>query len=116
MPANAVRASGSHSQQDIADTLALYDRLVEAGRRDADFAEATRLIATAGHPPGLSTYWADVDAGLWEFLKRKQDHDPLPDALRLLCPHLAIFRGADELVPVADSITLFSQRHPAVSP
>ena len=40
--------------------------------------------------------------------RTSQDHDPIPDALRLRCPHLAIFGGADELVPVADSIRLFS--------
>ncbi|MEU8306193.1 alpha/beta hydrolase [Actinomadura sp. NPDC048955] len=101
--ANAVRASDS-----LHDVVALYDRLVEAGRRDADFAEANRLVASAGYPSGLAAFWADVDADVWEFLKRKQDHDPLPDALRLLCPHLAVFGGADALVPVADSIRLFS--------
>ncbi|GAB2473891.1 hypothetical protein [Streptosporangium sandarakinum] len=40
-----------------------------------------------------------MDERLWEFLRRKQDHDPIPDAARLRCPHLAIFGGADELVP-----------------
>jgi pimeloyl-ACP methyl ester carboxylesterase len=32
----------------------------------------------------------------------------IPDALRLRCPHLAIFGADDELVPVADSIRLFT--------
>jgi hypothetical protein len=41
-------------------------------------------------------------------LKRTQDHDPVPDALRLRCPHLAVFGGADELVSVADSARRFS--------
>jgi pimeloyl-ACP methyl ester carboxylesterase len=49
-----------------------------------------------------------MDERLWEFLKRIQDHDPVPDALRLRCPHLAVFGGADELVPVADSTRRFS--------
>lgn len=63
-------------------------------------------------------YWAETDERLWRFTKRKQDHDPIPDALRLRCPHLAIFGAADELVPVDDSIHLFStaachpDRHP----
>ncbi|MGI5205402.1 alpha/beta hydrolase family protein [Spirillospora sp. CA-108201] len=77
-------------------------------RDPCGFAEATRIVAEAGNPPGLAAFWTDVDAGGWEFLKRKQDHDPLPDALRLRCPRLAVFGGADELVPVADSIRLFS--------
>ena len=32
----------------------------------------------------------------------------MPDALALRCPHMAIFGGADELVPVVESIRLFS--------
>jgi hypothetical protein len=53
-------------------------------------------------------YWSDMDARLWEFLKRTQDHDPVPDARRLRCPHLAVFGGADELVSVAGSTRRFS--------
>jgi uncharacterized protein len=49
-----------------------------------------------------------MDERLWTFVRRKQDHDPIPDALRLHRPHLAVFGGADQLVPVADSIRLFS--------
>jgi hypothetical protein len=49
-----------------------------------------------------------MDQRLWEFYKRIQDHDPVPDALRLRCPHLAVFGGADELVPVAESTRRFS--------
>ena len=101
--ANALRRASTPTK-DIAAALAVYDDLVEAGRRDSDFAEAARLVDTAGIP--FAGYWSDVDESLWEFLKRKQDHDPVPDALRLRCPHLAIFGGADELVPVADSIRL----------
>ena len=32
-------------------------------------------------------HWSDMDERLWEFLKRTQDHDPVPDALRLRCPN-----------------------------
>ncbi|MEU9840479.1 alpha/beta hydrolase [Actinomadura sp. NPDC048032] len=104
----AARASGSRHERDVDSVVAFYDRLVEAGRRGAGFAEATRIVAEAGHP-ALAAFWSDVDADGWEFLKRKQDHDPLPDALRLRCPHLAIFGGADEVVPVAASVRLFSE-------
>ncbi|WP_158520021.1 alpha/beta hydrolase family protein [Streptomyces ambofaciens] len=91
-------------RSDIAHTLDLYDRLIEAGRHDADFATAMRLVDAAGRPPGLASHWADLDERLWEFLKRKQDHDPTEDLLTLRCPHLAFFGGADQLVPVADSL------------
>ncbi|NEB78246.1 alpha/beta hydrolase [Streptomyces sp. SID14478] len=106
------------AQQDVDDSLALFDRLAEAGRRDADFGEATRLVASAGAAVSLADYWAGVDERLWEFLKRKQDHDPVPDALRLRCPHLAVYGGADPLVPVAESVRLFTAAacHPGRAP
>jgi hypothetical protein len=106
--ARILRNAGAVAHQDIDSTLALYDRLVEAGRSDSSFAEAARLVDAAGNPSLFMDYWADVDKPRWGFLKRNQDHDPIPDVLRLRCPHLAAFGGADELVPVADSIRLFS--------
>ncbi|MFJ2648359.1 alpha/beta hydrolase family protein [Streptomyces sp. NPDC087420] len=104
--ANSLRADAI-TQQDIDSTLVLYDRLAEAGRRDAGFVEATQLVDSAGRPSGWGYYWAEMDERLWEFVKHKQDHDPVRDAVRLRCPHLAIFGGADPLVPVADSVRLF---------
>lgn len=96
------------SAQDVSRTLVLYDQLVEAGRRDSGFAEAQRLIDSARPSPAFASYWSGVDNRWWGFLKRNQDHDPIPDTLLLSCPHLAIFGGADERVAVADSIRLFS--------
>jgi uncharacterized protein len=104
--ATALRQAGA---QDADSTLALYDQLTAAGRHDSGFAEATRLVDSARPSPVFfSDYWYDMDEHVWGFLKRKQDHDPIPDALRLRCPHLAIFGSADERVPVPDSIHLFS--------
>lgn len=103
-----LRQADATRQQDIDGALAVYDRLVEAGRHGRSFAEAARLIASAGNPSAFADYWAGMDERLWTFVRRKQDHDPIPDALRLRCPHLAVFGGADQLVPVADSIRLFS--------
>jgi pimeloyl-ACP methyl ester carboxylesterase len=107
--ANALRQAGAIAQREIDSTLACYDRVVEAGRRDIDFAGVSELVRFAEKPSLFADhYWGDVDERLWEFLKRKQDHDPVPDALGLRCPHLAIFGGEDQLVPVAESIHLFS--------
>lgn len=103
--AGVLRRAG---EQDAGSMLALFDRLVEAGRRDGDFAEAARIVSSARPSRAFRDYWSDMDERLWEFLKRTQDHDPVPDALRLRCPHLAVFGGADELVPVADSTRRFS--------
>ncbi|MEU6389670.1 alpha/beta hydrolase [Streptomyces sp. NPDC046939] len=85
-------------------TLALYDRLVQAGRDGADFATAARLVEDAGRPPGLGPFWDGVDGRVWAFLARKQDHDPAADLRGLRCPHLAFFGGGDRLVSVADSL------------
>jgi uncharacterized protein len=91
------------------EALATHDRLVDAGRRDATFAEATEVVTGKRMPPGFTEYWSEMDERSWGFLKRKQDHDPIPDTLRLRCPHLAIFGGADRLVPVPESVNLLSQ-------
>lgn len=104
--AHALRQAGGVAPQEADAALAVYDDLVEAGRSDARFATAARLADSAGRP-GLASFWAEADAPVWEFLKRKQDHDPLPDARRPRCPHLAVFGGADPLVPVAESVRLF---------
>ncbi|MEV6641504.1 alpha/beta hydrolase [Amycolatopsis sp. NPDC051371] len=120
--ATALQAIAGVTLHDAEVTLALYDRLVEAGRRGADFAEAARLVQSCPIPSSVEglfgEYWSETNESVWEFTKRKQDHDPIPDVLRLRCPHLATFGGADELVPVADSIGLFAtaacdaERHP----
>jgi uncharacterized protein len=89
-------------------SLAAYDRIVEAGRRDAGLAEANRQYEAAPTPPEFADFWSDVDERLWGFVKRNLDHDPIPDALRLRCPQLAVFGGADELVPVTESVELFT--------
>ena len=103
--AGVLRRAG---ERDPDRVLALFDRLVDAGRRDGDYAEAARIVSSARPPQAFLDYWSGMDQRLWEFLKRSQDHDPVPDALRLRCPHLAVFGGDDELVSVADSTRRFS--------
>ncbi|CCH31624.1 hypothetical protein BN6_43420 [Saccharothrix espanaensis DSM 44229] len=104
--ANALRRTEGITDDEVDAALAGYDRVVEAGRRDADFAEAARIAQSP--PTAFSEHAAEVDERLWRFLKRKQDHDPIPDALLLRCPHLVIFGAADHVVPVADSVHLFT--------
>ncbi|NUT99295.1 MAG: alpha/beta hydrolase [Saccharothrix sp.] len=104
--ANVLRRTEGITDDEVDAGLATYDRIIDAGRRDADFAEVSQI---AQHPrTAFSEYAAQVDERLWTFLKRKQDHDPIPDAMRLRCPHLAIFGANDDMVPVADSVHLFT--------
>ncbi|MFG3257604.1 alpha/beta hydrolase family protein [Streptomyces sp. NPDC048172] len=108
---NLVRASATASGSATPDeesALALYDRLTEAGRRGADFGEARELVRAAGSPPWVAELWGELDAALWGFLARKQDHDPLPGVRGLRCPHLAAYGAADPLVPVAESVRLLA--------
>lgn len=104
--ANVLRDDGI-GVDDLEAALATYDALVEAGRRDAGFAEVLLLLIQTG-PPFLARYLGEVDEETWTFLKRKQDHDPVPDFQALRSPCLALFGSADRLVPVADSIASFS--------
>jgi uncharacterized protein len=105
--AGALQRSGV-AQDEIDKAMDRYDHIVDAGRRDCDLHEVEHLMSFPDMPPAFVDYWADLDEHLWEFLKRKNDHDPLPDAAQLRSPHLAIFGGADQLVPVTESIRLFS--------
>ncbi|WP_441285329.1 alpha/beta hydrolase family protein [Streptomyces sp. SD11] len=117
--ANILRAGPSaHAERTLGRALDLYDSVIEAGRDGASFEELQRLLAAAGNPSWVGRLWGEMDDSLWGFLKRKQDHDPLRDARRLRCPHLALFGAADAVVPVAESVGLFSataghvERHP----
>ncbi|GAA2067473.1 hypothetical protein GCM10009801_14860 [Streptomyces albiaxialis] len=108
---NLVRDSGTARAESSSPALRLYDSLIEAGRRGADFGEVRRLVAEAGSPPWVAGLWGEPDAGLWAFLARKQDHDPLPGVRALRCPYLAVFGAADPLVPVAESVRLLAAAH-----
>lgn len=105
--AMALRAD-DRTDAEIAAGLAAYDRLMADGRRDAEFAAAVTALRRDPAYPLIEPYCGDLDAPTWTFLKRKQDHDPMADLIRLRCPHLALFGGADPLVPVARSAAAFT--------
>lgn len=105
--ASEARAAGV-AQPDMDVAMRVYDAVADAGRRGADYAEARRLIDSVPTAAIFTDYWTDFDERDWEFLKRKQDHDPIPDAVRLRCPYLATFGGADPWVPVVESIERFT--------
>lgn len=104
--ANRLRVAPGYPARATDAALSLYDRIIEAGRADATFAEVAGLLAEAGNDTWPQGLWGTLDAPLWGFLKRKQDHDPTADARRLRCSRLALFGGADPVVPVAASVRI----------
>jgi pimeloyl-ACP methyl ester carboxylesterase len=100
---NLLRRDGL-ADGDVERALATYDAIVVAGRRGAGLDEVAGLVMDSG----LGEYFDGMDAATWQFLRRKQDHDPLPDLRAVRCPVLLTYGAADELVPVADSVGLFA--------
>ena len=60
------------------------------------------------------TFGAYEDAGSLGFAARILDFDPLPVATRVRCPVLALLGGADDVVPVAESVAAFGSVLPGL--
>lgn len=95
-------------EPDVEACLAVYDRLVLDGRRGATFAELSSWLDVEPAWQLISRYGPALDAPTWEFVTLVMGHDPVPDRERLACPHLAIFGGADPVVPVEASVAAFT--------
>ena len=102
-----VRAAGEPSPV-VEACVGLYDRIVDAARRGAGFAEADALLRGDPAYPQFARFGVELSPPLWTLMKRYADHDPAPDAGRLRCPHLAVFGAADPIMPVADSVAAFA--------
>lgn len=100
------RAAGE-GKSNINQALRLYDDMMHALSIDKDFEDITTLIATSRNS-AWDRYFA-VDFGLWSFLKRNFDYDPVPALQRTMCPVLALFGEQDLLVPVKESISVFEK-------
>jgi uncharacterized protein len=105
--ATAVRADGGDGST-VEECLSLYDRVVAAALRAADFADVDAMVRADVAYDRFARFGVPLDAALWAFMTRYADHDPTPDAARLTCPHLALFGGADPIVPVAQSVAAFA--------
>lgn len=88
---------------DADEVLAGYDRVFAAD----DYATAAETLAGVPTLAGLVGHLSEPE---WRFLCRKQHYDPLPDALAVECPWLALYGSADRLVPVAESMAAFGAR------
>jgi len=49
----------------------------------------------------------------WAFFRRLFDHDPRPALERISCPILALFGGADRVVPVVESVAVYHEAREA---
>ena len=85
---------------EIEDRLSLFDQVVELASLDVGYAEVATNAALA---PYLSS-----DAAHWRFWKEILPYDPVPAMGRITAPTLALFGEQDVLVPVPESVALFS--------
>ena len=101
-------ATGAHlaadgaSKDAVAAGLAAYDGIVALVRAGADF-ETVRQAAEAAGPAGNGP----EDAAELELARTWLDHDPRPALERIEVPILALFGGADLVVPVDESVAVF---------
>lgn len=101
----AVEVAGSRDGDEV---LAAYDRVMAAG----DYATAAEILSAV---PRLLDLLGALSEKEWGFLTRKQDYDPVRDALTIKCPWLAFYGAADRLVPVAQSVAAFTARATTVT-
>ena len=95
-------AADGATAQDVAAAVAGYDTIVGLVRAGADFDTVTRAaeaVGQAGNGP--------EDAAELELARSWLDHDPRPALERIQVPLLALFGGADLVVPVDESVAVF---------
>lgn len=105
--AHAAQAHGV-TDAELDALLVLYDRLMVEARNGAGFAQVAAWTQADPAYTTLTTLGPPLSEPVWELMKLTMDHDPLPDLSRLRCPLLAIFGGADPVVPVTESIAAIS--------
>lgn len=99
--ATRLRASGS-TPGEIEAAMHAYDRIVGLVRAGGSFDVVQGVATDAGLVDG-----APADAAELELARRWLDHDPRDALERIRCPVLALFGGADPIVPVDDSVAVF---------
>lgn len=101
--ATATHLSASGASQDASETtLRDYDRIVALTRDGAPFEVVQQAALDAGLADG-----APSDPAELELARAWLDHDPRGSLERIRCPILALFGGADRIVPVDESVAVF---------
>lgn len=95
-------AASGERPESIEAALRAYDRVVELVRDGAAFDEVQRAAGDAGLTAG-----APADAAELDLARAWLDHDPRAALERIRCPVLALFGGADRIVPVDESVAVF---------
>jgi len=114
---HGMRADG-WSEDQVAEAVAFVARVVDAARRDEDFASiepALRRARDHAWFASLPKYFPIPDAELWGFSRRRDpvtdrafvDYQPVPVLERVTCPVLAIFGQLDWVVPVERSAAIY---------
>jgi pimeloyl-ACP methyl ester carboxylesterase len=91
--------AGGAPAEVIAEALAKQDALIELVRAGA----GPEVVRAAAGDDGAGP----TEAGELDLLRRLFEYDPRSALEKLACPLLAIFGGADLVVPVEESIAIF---------
>lgn len=107
-----VRAEG-HDEETVAEAMAWVDTRVELIRRgdpvEAILAEQARYVTKPWYQTVAFSY--DTPANL-RFVRHILDFDPTTVLPRVRCPVLALFGGADNVIPVHTSLRTFAEHLP----
>jgi pimeloyl-ACP methyl ester carboxylesterase len=100
------------SNQAIDEVGRYYDRVISMMRSGVALDVAREQLERDGFPSAFETLSLPVlpeDEAEWQLLAALIDYDPRPALERIESPVLALFGGADPIVPVAESIRVFRE-------
>ncbi len=95
------REKASVGQAETDQALAQFDELVEMARNRTPLEEVRRRVA------GVPDEYVPEAPELWRFLVDLFEYNPAPALERIRVPVLALFGGADEIVPVEKSVAVY---------
>lgn len=110
--ASQVRAGG-HDETTVAEAMAWVDARADMLRTDVPVeAILSAQVAHAGRPWYPAVLEPYDSPAILRFVRGVLDFDPVAVLPRVRCPVLALFGGADDVVPVRASLAAFAQALP----
>jgi len=107
----AQMAAKDISADRIEEAMRRFDELTELIRSDATQADIEAFLAAddeAGTDLRQFAFWP-ADPRELDLIRRWADHDPRPALERITCPLLALFGGAERVVPVTESEAVYRE-------